>query len=154
MSRTSLGPRPGFTLIELLVVIAIIGVLIGLLLPAVQSAREAAARTQCANNLKQIGLALNLYHNDYQRLPPSRLALTESPSWAWLILPYLEQENLYRQWQPGWPYPGVRPGVPVTAAGQTQAGQVLSTKVSTFYCPSFRTASSAPLSIPFSQDLT
>jgi prepilin-type N-terminal cleavage/methylation domain-containing protein len=93
----------GFTLIELLVVIAIISILIGLLMPAVQKAREAANRIKCANNLKQIGLAMHLYHDGHKRLPPSRLG-DEQPTWAVLIMPYIEQDNRYRLWALDQPY--------------------------------------------------
>jgi prepilin-type N-terminal cleavage/methylation domain-containing protein len=89
--------RCGFTLIEMLVVIAIISILAGLLLPAVQRARETASRLQCANHLKQIGLAFHHYENMHGAMPPSRLDVGAA-TWAVLILPYVEQNNLYQQW--------------------------------------------------------
>ena len=106
--RRSRGKR-AFTLIELLVVIAIVGLLVGLLLPAVQAAREAARRARCANNLKQIGLAMHGYHDVWHSFPPAYLTsyaprplrpvtdLELGPGWAWgtLVLPYLEQRPVY-----------------------------------------------------------
>jgi prepilin-type N-terminal cleavage/methylation domain-containing protein len=106
--------RRAFTLIELLVVIAIIAVLIALLLPAVQQAREAARRTQCKNNLKQIGLALHNYHDVFKMFPSGWIAVddTGAPSahegtsgvgWGTMILPYIEQANVYRQFNASLP---------------------------------------------------
>jgi prepilin-type N-terminal cleavage/methylation domain-containing protein/prepilin-type processing-associated H-X9-DG protein len=108
MTKTRI--RFGFTLVELLVVIAIIGVLVALLLPAVQTAREAARRMQCTNNLKQIGLAIHNYHDSMGRFPsgflfqaPGMANRADRPnraagfSWHTLILPQIEQANLYNQ---------------------------------------------------------
>lgn len=93
MTYTSPRRRTGFTLVELLVVIAIIGVLVALLLPAVQAAREAARRTQCLNHLKQWGLAMHNYHDNLLQLP---LGATNTPRRTWVIFlwPYIEQGNL------------------------------------------------------------
>lgn len=86
----------GFTLIELLVVIAIIAILIALLLPAVQQAREAARRTQCKNNLKQLGLAMHNYHDTYKMFPYG-LWDDDSYGWGTFLLPYLDQANVYSE---------------------------------------------------------
>lgn len=95
-----MNARRGFTLIELLVVIAIIAVLIGLLLPAVQKVREAAARAKCQNNLKQIGIALHNYH-DATGYFPNGANRTNELSWRVYLLPYVEQDALYRQFNLG-----------------------------------------------------
>jgi len=97
------NPHRGFTLIELLVVIAVVALLVGLLVPAVQKVRSAAARAQCMNNLKQIGLALHNYHGSANSFPPGYISNYDAagndtgPGWGWaaFILPQMEQQNLY-----------------------------------------------------------
>jgi prepilin-type N-terminal cleavage/methylation domain-containing protein len=93
----------GFTIVELLVVIGIIGVLVALLMPAIQSAREAARRSQCSNNVRQLGIASHNFHDVRRTLPPARY-LDDYPSWCVLLLPYLEEENLYKAWDLNRPY--------------------------------------------------
>jgi prepilin-type N-terminal cleavage/methylation domain-containing protein len=129
-SRNS-GDRHGFTLVELLVVIAIIALLIGLLMPAVQRVREAANRIKCGNNLKQIGIAMHMYHDNYRTLPTSRLSDFHA-TWAVLIMPYIEQDNLYKQWV-----------LPNTYYSQTAVARL--TPVPIYFCPSRRTHQTPPV---------
>jgi prepilin-type N-terminal cleavage/methylation domain-containing protein len=129
--------RRGFTLIELLVVIAIIAILIALLLPAVQQAREAARRSQCQNNLKQIGLALHNYHDNANTLPPGYIwemttatvstATTPTRGWGWtvMILPQFDQAPLYNSFVFTGPIPST--GIPATNCR---------TNLAAFRCPS------------------
>jgi len=114
----------GFTLVELLVVIAIIGVLIALLLPAIQAAREAARRTQCINNLKNIGIAIHNYHDVKKRLPHSR-STYDYITWAGELWPYLEAANIAAVWNPTQDYYG-------------QTDDVRQLQVSLYLCPSRR----------------
>jgi prepilin-type N-terminal cleavage/methylation domain-containing protein len=142
--RRDLPDHLGFTLIELLVVIAVIGVLVGMLVPAVQQAREAGNRAQCQNNLKQLGLALHHYHDANKRFPPAYLQTSGKqsgtayginypddgwnglPGWAWgtLLLPYLEQTNLYQR---------LRLDLPCWAP---ENAALVRTRLSVFLCPS------------------
>jgi prepilin-type N-terminal cleavage/methylation domain-containing protein len=101
--KSTQDPRRAFTLVELLVVIAIIGVLVALLLPAVQAARESARRSQCQNNFHQVGVALHNYHAAFNKFPAGDWAniatSAHTPGWGALILPYLEQANLQKQFK-------------------------------------------------------
>jgi prepilin-type N-terminal cleavage/methylation domain-containing protein len=143
----SLRTRSAFTLIELLVVIAIIAILIGLLLPAVQKVRDAAARVQCQNNLKQLGLAAMNYESSYGHIPPSLIVeLGLQPgsqgqpgfpypgivhSWAPNLLPFIEQEAVFRLYDMRFPWfssPTIIPGTPNNLAA-------LQVPIKTFICP-------------------
>lgn len=125
----------GFTLVELLVVIAIIGVLVALLLPAIQAAREAARRNQCINNLKQTGLALQMHHDAKKLFPQGRNGTSPGPgtattplavSWAFQILPYMEQNNIFDSL------------VNTARVDDQLNARAMRSPVDTFYCPSRR----------------
>ncbi len=137
-------PR-GFTLIELLVVIGIIAVLTAILLPAVQSAREAARRSQCVNNLKQIGLAMHQYHDAHGVLPPGKKGCCWG-TWLVYTLPYLEQQPLFDAWNScGINAAGAPPGYDVDLRYFGVANQtVTSTLIAAYLCPTDQT--NAPIS--------
>ncbi len=138
MKSTSISDRQGFTLVELLVVIAIIGVMVGLLLPAVQAAREAARRMQCSNHMKQIALAMHNYESTYKVLPnnsPSPVARGRDglrvimTPWNIAILPYLEQATIAGEWDPSYGF------------SEAPNTKFLDAGVSTYRCPSSVTQS-------------
>lgn len=114
--------RRAFTLVELLVVIAIIGILIALLLPAIQAAREAANLTTCSNQLRQWALAIQNYHDSQKALPPSRIE-DHWANWPVHLLPYAEETTLYKQWDLGKEY-------------YKQPNEVRQAEVAIMYCPS------------------
>jgi prepilin-type N-terminal cleavage/methylation domain-containing protein len=144
MKKTNLSSNKrhtGFTLVELLVVIAIIGILVAMLLPAVQQVREAARRTDCLNRLRQIGIAVHHFHEVNQAFPPARLSARldsvppnhrgwDEPSWYARILPYIEQQNAYEGWD-------------LSASYQAHPRPVTSHIVTTFICPTRRSAQDA-----------
>lgn len=132
MARSS-HRRSAFTLVELLVVIAIIGVLIALLLPAVQAAREAARRTQCVNNLKQLSLACHNYHDVNQKFPPGYGKGPNSRAWGWgtFILPHMELGNLFDTLNPD-----LINGQYPTNVPTSPADNIYNSPVDAFICPS------------------
>jgi len=146
--RTRPIPPRAFTLVELLVVIAIIGILVALLLPAIQAARESARRTQCQNNLKQIGIAFHNHHDQVSQLPtggwgwnwvgdPDEGPRNDQPGgWTFNILPYIEGQDVYRMGR-GTPGP----------TKKAQLAKMVGTPIKYYYCPSRRMATTYPITV-------
>jgi prepilin-type N-terminal cleavage/methylation domain-containing protein/prepilin-type processing-associated H-X9-DG protein len=136
MIHTHSNKRSAFTLVELLVVIAIVGVLVALLLPAVQAAREAARRTSCTNNLKQLGIAVQNFHDSHKKLPTSNRApgATTNPRYAWatLMLPYFEEQNVFDQYDFKQNWSKTVAVAPHAIANAT----LVATRLAVFECPS------------------
>lgn len=147
--------KKGFTLIELLVVIAIIAVLIALLLPAVQQAREAARRTQCKNNLKQLGLAIHNYHDVYNGLPPAYIMIAAAnpvnqnfSGIGTKLLPYIDQGPLFNIWDSSTPpIPSVA-GTSYSATAAATNMTVVATQLSAWKCPSSTAAATSTAIYP------
>ena len=129
--------QPAFSLIELLVVIAVIGVLIGLLLPAVQAAREAARMATCQNNLKQIGLAIHMFHDASKKLPPARMNDNGFNGTFLMVLSYLEQDDVARRFDGS-----------VSYQGNAENREVAATPIPTYLCPSMKLMREVPDSDP------
>ncbi|MEM7785645.1 MAG: DUF1559 domain-containing protein [Planctomycetota bacterium] len=136
-----LDRKSGFTLVELLVVIAIVGILVGMLFPAIQQVRESARNTSCKNKMRQIGLATLNFESTYQSLPPARLypksgALppldkgTSQPSWLVRLMPYLEEIDLYEKWD-------------LDAEYEDQIDEITEQSLEVFICPTRRTLAQA-----------
>jgi len=141
LKTSSRQQKSGFTLAELLVVIAIIGILVAMILPAVQSVREAARKTQCLNRLRQVGLATVMYHDTHGAFPPARLYPkkyaaaptnqgSDQPTWLVRILPFLEQQSFFNQFD-------------LSARYRDQPHDAVTHAISSFLCPSRRTTDSA-----------
>jgi prepilin-type processing-associated H-X9-DG protein len=113
---------------------AIIAILMALLLPAVQKVRAAADKMRCGNNLKQIGIAIHNYHNDYGALPPARYNWNGSVSWAVIIAPYVEQDNLHKQWD-------------ITQFYYVHPQQLRETQIGFYYCPARRSPGAQMISV-------
>jgi len=146
MLKKYLGVRRGFTLVELLVVIAIIGILVALLLPAIQAAREAARRTECSNNLKQLALAAHNFEDTYGGLPPI-VSHSEGPTFFMHILPYIEEQSLYDMYRGGVKGSGNRANEITDVRGWDNRNyQIIASTlgheaiqgIDAFHCPSYR----------------